>query len=113
MPGIDYDRLREEITMEEVLRLIAFEPTKQYGDQWYGRCPWHETRSRRGRTFSVNVVKGLFYCHECRRKGNQLQLWAEHTGLLLHPAMIDLCDRLGREVPWLGPIDDSGYTRYA
>lgn len=112
MPGIDYDRLREEITMEEVLRLVDFESTKQYGHQWYGRCPWHECKSRRSRTFSVNVAKRLFYCHECHRKGNQLQLWEAYVDMPFHQAMIDLCSRLGREIPWLEGLENSSYPRY-
>jgi hypothetical protein len=28
MPGIDFDKLRREITMEEVLNLLDFEPTQ-------------------------------------------------------------------------------------
>ena len=39
MPGIDFDRLRAEITMQQVLQLLGFEPTRCRGDQWYGRCP--------------------------------------------------------------------------
>jgi hypothetical protein len=36
MPGIDFKRVRQEITMEQVLKLIGFEPTQRKGDQWYG-----------------------------------------------------------------------------
>ena len=39
MPGIDFDRLRAEITMQQVLQLLGFESTRCRGDQWYGRCP--------------------------------------------------------------------------
>jgi len=101
MPGIDFDQLRSQITMEEVLQLLGFEPTRRSGDQWYGGCPLHESTSRRRRTFSVNVALGRYYCHECRSMGHQLQLWAAATNMSLHPAAIDLCRVLGREVPWI------------
>ena len=42
MPGIDFDRLRREITMEQVLDLLGFEPSHEPGEQWYGRCPLHD-----------------------------------------------------------------------
>ena len=45
MPGIDFNRLRAEITMEQVLNLLGFEPSSRTDDQWYGRCPLHESTS--------------------------------------------------------------------
>ena len=41
MPGVDFDRVRREITMEQVLDLLGFAPTSRSGVQWYGRCPLH------------------------------------------------------------------------
>jgi hypothetical protein len=38
MPGIDFHRLRQEITMEQVLTLLGFEPSQRTGDQWYVPC---------------------------------------------------------------------------
>ncbi len=101
MPGVDFDRLRTEITMEEVLQLLRFEPSRRSGDQWYGSCPLHDSTSRRRRAFSVNVATGRYYCHQCHSKGHQLQLWAAATKMSLHPAAIDLCRMLGREIPWI------------
>jgi hypothetical protein len=101
VPGVDFDRLRAEIPMEHVLALLAFEPAGRSGPQWYGRCPVHEATSKRSRCFSVNVALGRYYCHRCHSRGNQLDLWAAVTQQRLHRAAIDLCQRLGREVPWL------------
>ncbi|MCO6453953.1 MAG: hypothetical protein J5I93_01450 [Pirellulaceae bacterium] len=100
MPGIDFRRLRAEISMEQVLALLDFEPSHRSGPQWYGRCPLHESTSR-SRPFSVNVSLGSFSCHRCHKHGDVIDLWAAATGLLLHPAAIDLCDALRREVPWI------------
>jgi DNA primase len=102
VPGVDFDRLRAEITMEQVLSLLGFQPSKRSGAQWYGCCPLHESRLGRHRSFSVNLAIGRYYCHHCRRHGNQLELWAAATKLPLHQATIDLCHRLGRDIPWLG-----------
>jgi DNA primase len=101
MPGIDFDRLRAEITMEEVLRLLGFEPARRTGPQWYGCCPLRGCTSERRHSFSVNVTLGRYYCHHCRSHGHQLELWAATTALTLHRAAIELCGRLGREVPWI------------
>ena len=101
MPGVDFNRLRAEVTMEQVLRLLHFEPKARSGPQWYGRCPLHKCTSARGRSFSVNVAIGRYYCHGCHSQGNQLDLWAAFTRLPLHPAAIDLCRVLDREVPWI------------
>jgi DNA primase len=101
VPGVDFNRLRTEITIEQVLRLLHFEPSTRSGHQWYGRCPLHDASAKRSRSFSVNVASGRYYCHECHSQGNQLDLWAAFTRLSLHPAAIDLCRVLGREVPWI------------
>ena len=52
-------------------------------------------------SFSVNVAIGRYFCHSCRNHGNQLELWAVAVKLPLHQAAIDLCRRLGRDVPWI------------
>jgi len=101
MPGVDFNKLRSEITMEQVLDLLPFEPTSRRGDQWYGCCPLHASTSRRKRSFSVNVAIGRYYCRQCHSKGNQLELWAAVTKLSLHQAAINLCHVLNREVPWI------------
>ena len=101
MPGIDFDRLRAEVTMQQVLQLLGFQCTRRRGEQWYGRCPLPACPPSGKPCFSVNVAIGRYYCHRCRRHGHQLELWAAATGLLLYPAAIDLCAALGREVPWL------------
>jgi hypothetical protein len=101
MPGVDFDRLRAEIPMQQVLRLLDFQPHRCRGEQWYGDCPLPACRERRGQSFSVNVAIGRYHCHRCHSRGHQLELWSSATGLQLHPAAIDLCAALGREVPWI------------
>jgi hypothetical protein len=100
MPGIDFDRLRTEITMQQVLQLLGFEASRCRGEQWYGHCPLPACPPSRRPCFSVNVAMGRYYCHRCRRHGHQLELWAAATGLPLYRAAIDLCAALAREVPW-------------
>ncbi len=101
MPGVDFNQVRRDVTMEQVLDLLAFTPTSRSGVQWYGRCPLCACGSHRGRSFSVNVALGRYHCHRCGSRGNPLELWAAATNLPLHQAAVALCHRLGRDVPWI------------
>jgi len=102
MPGIDFNRLRNDITMLDVLDLLGFQCIRHRGDQWYGYCPLNNCEANRHRTpFSVNVREGCYYCHKCRSRGDQFTLWGEFINTPLHPAAIELCNRLGLEVPWV------------
>jgi hypothetical protein len=102
MPGVDFERIRAVVRMEQVLNLLGFEPTSRSGSQWSGSCPLEDCRAgRRRRRFSVNVARGRYYCHRCRSHGNPLELWAAATHQSVHQAAIDLCRRLGCEIPWL------------
>lgn len=86
MPGIDFDRVRAEITIREVLPLLGFQATRRRGDQWYGRCPLPGCSPSPRSCFSVNVHLGRYHCHRCHRYGHQLELWATARGLPLHQA---------------------------
>jgi len=87
--------------MAQVLNLLGFQPLQRSGVQWYGSCPLHEPTSRRRRSCSVNLTLGRYFCHRCHSHGNQLELWAAVTRLPLHQAAIELCRRLGRDIPWI------------
>jgi DNA primase len=102
MPGIDFNRLRAEITMEQVLTLLSFQPVGRNGDQLHGPCPVHGSASPLSPIFSVNVRTQRYYCHKCHSRGNQLELWAAVRKLPFYDAALDLCQALGRNVPWIG-----------
>ena len=102
MPGVDFERIRAVVTLEAVLNLVGFEAGSRSGPQWYGSCPLPACgRSRRRGSFSVNVASGRYCCHRCRSHGNALELWAAVTQQSMYPAAIDLCRRLGCEIPWI------------
>ena len=102
MPGIDFQQLRAEISMAEVLELLGFIATNGSGDQRYGPCPLNPTTAKqRDRRFSVNLRSGRFFCRECGRFGDQLDLWAAASKQPLYDAAVDLCNRLHREPPWI------------
>ncbi len=101
MPGVDFESLRNEITMSEVLDQLGFTPASRSGSQLHGPCPLHRSSSSRSRSFSVNLDTGRYYCHKCKSRGNQLELWAAVHDLKIYDAAIDLCHALGKDVPWI------------
>ncbi len=103
MPGIDFDILRREITMQQVLNQLGFHATSQRGHPLRGPCPMDGSASPGSRSFSVNLERGRYQCFSCGSQGNQLELWAEARQLRIYDATMDLCQALGREVPWIQP----------
>jgi hypothetical protein len=101
MPGIDFKRVRREISMEQVLKLVGFEPTQRTGHQWYGACPLHGSSSARPRYFSVNVQSGHYSCHQCHSSGDQLDLWAAVTARSVYDGTIHLCHVTRHPIPWI------------
>lgn len=101
MPGIDFQQLRQRITIEHVLALLDFECTQCRSEQWYGYCPLHESETKHRRALSVNLARNCYYCHKCGSRGDQFKLWSEATQLPLHTATIELCKQLGLEIPWI------------
>ena len=51
MPGVNFQLLREQIAMRDVLGLLQFEPRVLRGDQWRGPCPVHGSRNPQSRSF--------------------------------------------------------------
>jgi DNA primase len=101
MPAIDYRRARAELRLADVLELIGYQPRSRHGPQWRGPCPLHGSQSATSRSFAVHLGKNLFHCFRCGAGGNALDLWVALSRLPLHAAVLDLCRRLQREVPWL------------
>jgi len=99
MPGIDFNALRAEINMEDVLNQLGFTPASRSGSQLHGPCPVHGSSSDTSRSFSVNLEKGRYYCQKCQSQGNPLELWAAVHKLSFYDAALDLCRALGKEVP--------------
>ncbi|MBM4092052.1 MAG: hypothetical protein FJ276_21870 [Planctomycetes bacterium] len=101
MPGVDFDLLRSEITMQQVLDEIGFRATHRDGDQLRGPCQVHGSTSPHSRACSVNLREGRYYCHKCKSHGNQLELYAAVKNTTVYQAAVDLCHALGRDVPWI------------
>jgi transposase len=92
-PQVDFAFLRQQVTMEQVLRhLGVFEQLRGRGLQRRGCCPVHGQPGQGQKTFSVHLGKHLFQCFEasCAVSGNVLDLWAAVRHLPLYEAALDL-----------------------
>lgn len=101
MPRIDFQEARARLRLTAVLELLGFVPRTRQGDHLRGPCPVHRSRSAVSRSFAAHLGKGVWHCFTCGTGGNTLDLWAAVTQQNLHAAVLDLCRRLGCEVPWL------------
>lgn len=101
MPGIDFQVVRAQISMPQVLDLVGFVAKRQSGRQLRGSCPVHGSNSPRSRTFSVNLRTHRYRCFKCGSGGGQLELWAAVQRIPVYEAAVDLCKRLGIEPPWI------------
>jgi DNA primase len=103
MPGIDFREARARLRLAAVLELLDFAPCSRCGDQVRGPCPVHGSHAPTSRSFAAHLGKNVWHCFRCGAGGNALDLWATLTRQDLHAAVLDLCGRLGRDVPWLPP----------
>jgi DNA primase len=111
MPAIDYRAARSQIRLAEVLDLLDFRPCQRCADQVRGRCPVHESRSARSRSFTAHLGKRVWHCFTCGASGNALDLWVAVTRQPVYAAVLDLYTRLGRDVPWLPAASHQVYQR--
>jgi len=91
--SIDYAYLREQISLEQVLRHLGYlQRLSGRGAQLYGPCPFHATTRKASRSFCVNLKKHVFRCCNatCQAHGNVLDLWATARRLPLYEAALDL-----------------------
>jgi len=102
MPAIDLAQLRSQISIEQVLLLVGFVPSRRNGRWLRGPCPVHPPSSHSpSREFWVDLETHRYRCFKCRSAGRQLDLWAAVHRLPIHAAAEDLCHRLGIAVPRL------------
>jgi DNA primase len=116
MPRIDFRAARAQLRLADVLTLCDFTPTSRHGLQWRGPCPVHRSRRPASRSFAAHVGKNVWHCFTCRAGGNALDLWIALTSQPVYAAVLDLCARLGQDVPLLQPCRaperrERGYPR--
>ena len=94
-PKVDFDYLRDQITMQRLLEHLGFfAGLRGRGQQRRGPCPVHSQPGGVERTFSVHLGKNIFQCFhaDCALKGNVLDLWAEVHRLPLYEAALKLAE---------------------
>jgi DNA primase len=101
MRGIDFREVRARVRIGEVLALMGYEVRRLVGAQARGPCPLHRCRSANSRVFAVHLDKNVYHCFACGAGGNVLDLWAAWTQQNCYVAVVDLYQRLGRDIPWL------------
>src|SRR4029077_13468186 len=101
MPGIDFATVRAKITLAQVLDLLGFVPRERSASQLRGMCPIHGSSFDRSRSFSANLAKNQFRCFKCGSAASELVLWAAVHKQSVYTAAIELCNRLGLDVPWI------------
>ena len=99
MPTIDFAQVRSRIPIVRVLDLIGFQPVRRSGAELRGPCPIRRVRSPRSRSFAVNLEKNVFRCFHCGARGNVLDLWASVHRTNVYRAAVELCERLGIQLP--------------
>jgi DNA primase len=101
MPGIDFAELRRQLRLGRVLELVHFEVVARRGAQVRGPCPVHGSTRPRSRVFAAHLEQHVWHCFRCGASGNALDLWLAVTRQPVYAGALDLCRRLGLDVPWL------------
>jgi transposase len=94
-PQVDFAFVRQQITMEQVLRHLGFfDSLRGRSQQRRGPCPVHGQATDRKGTFSVHLGKNICQCFQadCAAQGNVLDLWAALHRLPLYEAVLHLAE---------------------
>jgi hypothetical protein len=102
MPGIDFQRVRSNVSLVQVLDLFGFKPTGRCGNELPGECPIHPAQQRRSRAFTAKIAKNVYHGYVCGAAGDPINLWARVHRTDVFAATLDLCEKLHCEVPWIG-----------
>lgn len=99
MPGIDFTRLRQQLSLTQVLDLVGFTATTRRGPQLRGLCPVHGSTTPRSRSFAADLEKNCWRCFGCGAGGNALDLYLAVTRLPVYEGALELCARLHVPAP--------------
>jgi hypothetical protein len=72
MAGVDFNVLRDEIKMEQVLEQLHFEYVGRSGEQLRGPCPVHGSSNLSSRTFSVNLETHAVLLSQMQEQGKSV-----------------------------------------
>lgn len=85
------DRVRERVDLGMLIAADCDKARPAGGDKWEACCPFHSDRSP---SLSIDVRKGVWYCHGCRAGGDAFTYVELRYGLDFAGAVRHLEDRL-------------------
>ena len=101
-PAIDFAAIKAVVNIAAVLELLGGTTGQTRGTQYRGPCPLHGSNRGTARCFSANLQQNVFHCFKCGNSGDAIDLWAKATRQSTYDAAIELCQRLGIDLPILG-----------
>lgn len=101
LPPLNFARLREQVTIRQVLAAVGWQRQSGRGAQWRGPCPLHEQKDATSRCFTVQAERNVYCCHRCGSEGNVLDLWIALRGKPILAAAWDLVEAFGLQPPLL------------
>lgn len=94
IPNNIVDEVRERVDLVSLIN--EYVPLKKAGQNFIGRCPFHDEKTP---SFSVSPTKGMFYCFGCSTGGNAYTFLMKHEGMTFVDAVRFLAARVGVEIP--------------
>jgi putative transposase len=102
-PAIDFAAIKAAVNMAAVLQLLGCSTGRTRGSQYRGPCPLHGSTRGTARCFSASLDQNVFHCFKCGKTGDAIDLWSQATRQTPYDAALDLCQRLGINLPLLCP----------
>jgi len=99
MPAINFFALKQLLPMSKALEALNWRPVSDYGGELRGPCPVHGSRNHRSRSLAISGDK--WYCHSCKRYGDQFDLVAQSRHVTVFQAALALAVAHGVKIPWL------------
>lgn len=100
-PAIDFAAIKAAVNIAAVLQLLGCTAGQTRGAQYRGPCPLHGAKRGTARCFTASLKENLFHCFKCGNSGDAIDLWSRATRQTPYDAAIDLCARLGIDLPLL------------
>ena len=86
----DRDRIRKAVSIVDLVSAVT--TVKKTGRNHMAVCPFHQEKTP---SMSLDVARGLYYCHGCHQKGDIFTFVQENEGLTFPEAMERLAGTAG------------------
>lgn len=85
---VDFKAIKAAVALTAVLERYQVNWLRKKDDELRGRCPIHKGEGQGA--FHVNVVKGVFHCFSCKKRGNVLDFVAAMEQCSIRDAALKL-----------------------